>query len=74
MPPYRIADLSPQQLGAIENLEDQLGVTLVAWASAGSSEEQERGRSDWEQGERAVIDALNSTYEVGEFGDGYLYH
>jgi|GEM_PF-3105648 len=34
-PVYRIANLNDQQLEAIEGLENDLGVTLIAWEPSG---------------------------------------
>lgn len=71
MPPYRIATLNPEQLTEIERLEEELGVTLIAWEP---NRQTQPGESpSWDEGKQSVIDALNSTYQVGEFGDGYLF-
>lgn len=39
MMPYRIANLSPDQMQAIENLENQLHVTLVAYEPERATDE-----------------------------------
>jgi hypothetical protein len=35
MPPYRLADLSAEQMQMIESLENEIGVTLVAYEPGG---------------------------------------
>jgi hypothetical protein len=62
MPPYRIAHLEGDQMQAIENLENQLGLTLIAWEpQAGSEGATNSAAAD---NDDLVLDALNDTYRT----------
>ncbi|MBP2019342.1 hypothetical protein J2Z79_002769 [Symbiobacterium terraclitae] len=55
MPPYRLAQLTDEQLALIEALENDLGLTLVAWEptdEAPGDEEQLEGSGQQGSGQR----------------------
>lgn len=64
MPPYRLADLSPQQMAALEHLENEIHVTLVAYEPLcdavrdSATEQSVDGEND------LVLDALVDTYRT----------
>jgi len=61
MPPYRLADLSPDQMMSLESLENEIGVTLVAYEPSPESD-RESATSSMESD--LVLDALNDTYRT----------
>lgn len=73
MPPYRLAHLSPDQMQSLENLENEIGVTLVAYEpmcdAVRGSATANVDATDAE--ENLVLDALNDTYRTY---DPHLYH
>lgn len=71
MPNYRVADLAPAQLRAIEDLENRLHVTLVAYQPSGESAgtgptsfASETTLNSMQDG--AIMDALVDTYRTFE--------
>ncbi|HYG59835.1 MAG TPA: hypothetical protein VD902_17360 [Symbiobacteriaceae bacterium] len=66
MQPYRVASLSHDQLMSIEKLENNIGVTLVAYEPAhaktghGATSNVKAADAD----ENLVLDALNDTYRT----------
>lgn len=62
MPPYRLAHLSPDQMLSIENLEDEIGVTLVAYEPATGGDAMTNNLAD--DSDSLVLDALNDTYRT----------
>lgn len=63
MPPYRLAQLSPGQMMAIEGLENELGLTLVAYEpEAAAVRDGTEAMSDAD--DNLVLDALNDTYRT----------
>lgn len=63
LPTYKLAHLTPEQFAALERLENDIHVTLVAYEPAGSA-----GRDDMEIGDLATddtaMDALVDTYRT----------
>lgn len=61
MPPYRLARLSDEQFGKIEALENEIGVTLVAYEpeADGTAYSQSLGADDPQD---SVTDALLDAY------------
>jgi hypothetical protein len=55
---YRLARLSPDQMEAIDRLEQQLGVTLIAYEQ-GRPTEQDPG---FHSVHNSILDALNDDY------------
>lgn len=57
--PYRLANLTPDQMMRLENLENELGVTLIAY------DEAERGSATdpgFHEVHSSILDALNDDY------------
>ncbi len=64
MPPYRLAHLDGDQQMAIENLENELGLTLVAYEPACDAV-RESATNQVDEAERdLVLDALVDTYRT----------
>ncbi len=61
MPPFRIAELSPEQMGALRDLESEMGVALVAYEPVS---EQDRGPTESIDEENLVLDGLLDTYRT----------
>ena len=70
MPPYRLAHLSPDQMLSIESLENEIGVTLIAWEPSGETN-RDPVASYMDAEENLVLDALNDTYRTY---DPHLLH
>jgi len=66
MPPYHLARLSEEQLMKIESLENEIGVTLVAYApeGAGAPEETTQRFHVGEEQRDLIDDALLDTYRT----------
>jgi len=64
VPPYRLANLTPDQMMSIEGLENDLGLTLIAWEpSTEAGRESATNNLTYDQ-ENLVLDALNDTYRT----------
>jgi hypothetical protein len=64
LPPYRLAHLSAEQMGALEDLEHEIGVTLVAYEpSAGPVAHTATGAVANNEND-LVLDALVDTYRT----------
>ncbi|MGE5674763.1 MAG: hypothetical protein ACM3XM_12980 [Mycobacterium leprae] len=59
MPPYRLANLDPDQLMQIEQLENELGLTLIAWEPDGGA-----NQTVTEEANNFPTDAILDTYET----------
>lgn len=68
MPPYRLARLNPEQIAAIESLENELGLTLVAYEPA---TDQSAGNETASADDRFVLDALVDDYRTYDPHLGY---
>ena len=64
MPPYRLADLTPDQMMSIEGLENDLGVTLIAWEPSNEAGAESATNNLETEDETLVLDALNDTYRT----------
>jgi hypothetical protein len=64
MPPYRLAHLNPDQMLAIENMEHDLGVTLVAYEPMCDAVRESTNNVVTDGEENLVLDALNDTYRT----------
>lgn len=65
MPPYRIAHLTPDQMMSIESLENETGLTLVAYEPVAEAERDEATNNvALDYGDDLVLDALNDTYRT----------
>jgi hypothetical protein len=64
MPPYRLADLTPGQMTALENMENELGLTLIAYEPAGRAAGDSAANNYADAEESLVLDALNDTYRT----------
>lgn len=60
MPTYRLANLSHDQMTALERMEHEIGVTLVAYEPAGDNAATNNVDAD----ENLVTDALLDTYRT----------
>lgn len=67
MPPYRLAQLNAEQFSAIENLENELGLTLVAYEPESTQERQTESAAD----DGFVLDALVDDYRTFDPHIGY---
>lgn len=63
MPPYRLAHLNPDQMMSIENLENDLGLTLIAWEPKEGADTA-TNNSPTASADDLVLDALNDTYRT----------
>lgn len=71
MPPYRLARLSDEQMSAIESLQNEMGVTLVAYEPMCEAV-RESAADNLESGDDGlVLDALNDTYRT--YDPHYFY-
>lgn len=65
MPPYRLAHLTPDQMLSIEGLENDLGVTLVAYEPmCDAVRDSATNNLEPETQDDLVLDALNDTYRT----------
>lgn len=65
MPPYRLAHLSPDQMMALENMENDLGLTLVAYEPLCDAVRDSATNNLEGSGENdLVLDALVDTYRT----------
>lgn len=65
MPPYRLAHLTPDQMMAIEGLENEMGVTLVAYEPmCDAVRDSATNNLTPDYGDDLVLDALNDTYRT----------
>jgi hypothetical protein len=64
MPPYKLAHLDGDQMNAIENLENELGITLVAYEPMCDAV-RDSAANNLNDGESdLVMDALVDTYRT----------
>jgi hypothetical protein len=63
MPPYRLAHLNPEMHTAIENLEDEIGVTLVAYEPVGEADCESASASINDDGD-VTTDGTLDTYRT----------
>ena len=65
MPPYRLAHLTPDQMMSIESLENEMGVTLVAYEPmCDAVRDSATNNLTAEYSDDLVLDALNDTYRT----------
>lgn len=65
MPPYRLAHLTPDQMMTIESLENEMGLTLVAYEPmAEAQHDPATNNLSIGYGDDLVLDALNDTYRT----------
>ncbi len=66
MPPYRLARLVPDQMTAIENLENELGVTLVAYEPMCDTlqDATEERLDDSAEAQAETLDGIVDTYRT----------
>ncbi|HWI64156.1 MAG TPA: hypothetical protein VNT75_20145 [Symbiobacteriaceae bacterium] len=63
-PNYRLAHLTPDQMLSIENLENDLGITLIAWEPNGQGGRDTATNNLETDADGLVLDALNDTYRT----------
>ena len=63
-PSYRLADLSPDQMGAIERLENNIHVTLIAYEPMCDAVRDSATASVDLSEDYEALDALNDTYRT----------
>lgn len=63
MPPYRLAHLSPDQMMALESMENELGVTLVAYEPMCDAV-RDSATNNLDAEDDLVADALVDTYRT----------
>lgn len=59
MPPYRLANLNPDQMMQIEQLENELGFTLIAYEPEA---EGISGQAAFHEVHDQILDTLNDDY------------
>ncbi|HYF76907.1 MAG TPA: hypothetical protein VD973_07245 [Symbiobacteriaceae bacterium] len=65
MPPYRLAHLTPDQMMSIESLENEMGVTLVAYEPmCDAVRDSATNNLTADYSDDLVLDALNDTYRT----------
>lgn len=65
MPPYRLAHLTPDQMAAIEGLENDLGLTLVAYDSEpGAYPEPPNYQEEFSEELDYPLDAILESYRT----------
>lgn len=65
MPPYRLAPLSPDQMMALEQMENELGLTLVAYEPmCAAVRDSATNNLEPDADENLVADALVDTYRT----------
>ncbi|MDF2630030.1 MAG: hypothetical protein K0R39_3861 [Symbiobacteriaceae bacterium] len=65
MPPYRLANLTPDQMMSIESLENEMGLTLVAYEPmAEAARDAGANNLTADYSDDLVLDALNDTYRT----------
>ncbi|HEY3364104.1 MAG TPA: hypothetical protein VGK74_03480 [Symbiobacteriaceae bacterium] len=63
-PSYRLADLSPDQMGAIERLENNIHVTLIAYQPMSDAVRDSATAAAGPGEDNEALDALNDTYRT----------
>lgn len=63
MPPYRLAHLTPDQMLSIEELENELGLTLIAYEPGSGPAGQQVDQASNPREGFAYLDSVGDLYE-----------